>query len=177
MQMKPLGVKLFCLNGHMTTLRVASSCLSLPSGDHLGGIQKYSIPIYQVGYQWVMETKKFLIPALFNADKSADLLAKFGLRPAHKQNLIPQTKKWMSDSGSACLKPKYCLFFDWIHYFAKGCLPLLCIISRFQYPTRNRPYLRAYLPTLPVNWYITTVCTWISFILALECEKKTHRWK
>ena len=53
MQMKPLGVKLCCLIGHMTTMGVASLCLSLPSGDHPEGIQKYLIPIYQVGNQWL----------------------------------------------------------------------------------------------------------------------------
>ena len=33
---------------------VASLSLSLPSGDHPAGIQKYVIPIYQVGNQWEM---------------------------------------------------------------------------------------------------------------------------
>ena len=34
MQIKPLGVKLCFLIGHMTTIGVASLCISLPSGDH-----------------------------------------------------------------------------------------------------------------------------------------------
>ena len=51
MQMKPLGVKLCCLIGHMTTMGVASLCLSLSSADHPEGIQKYLIPISQVGNQ------------------------------------------------------------------------------------------------------------------------------
>ena len=59
MQMKPLGVKLCCLIGHMTTMGVASLCLSLPSGDHPEGIQKYLIPIYQVGNQWLNHTMKW----------------------------------------------------------------------------------------------------------------------
>ena len=54
MQMKPLGVKLCCLIGHMTTMGVVSLCISLPSGGHPEGIQKYLIPIYQVGNQWVV---------------------------------------------------------------------------------------------------------------------------
>ena len=49
--MKPLGLKLCCLIDHMTTMGVATLCLSLPSGDHREGIQKYLIPIYQVGNQ------------------------------------------------------------------------------------------------------------------------------
>ena len=53
MQMKPLGVKLCCLIGHMTTMGVASLYPSLSSGDHPEGIQKYLIPIYQVGNQWI----------------------------------------------------------------------------------------------------------------------------
>ena len=52
MQMKPLGVKLCCLIGRMTTMGVASLSLSLPGGDHPEGIQKYLIAIYQVGNQW-----------------------------------------------------------------------------------------------------------------------------
>ena len=53
MQMKPLGVKLCCLIGHTTKMGVATLCLSLPSGDHPEGIQKYLIPIYQVGNHWL----------------------------------------------------------------------------------------------------------------------------
>ena len=51
MQIKPLGVKLCFLIGHMTTIGVASLFISLPSGDHPEVMQKYLIPIYQVGNQ------------------------------------------------------------------------------------------------------------------------------
>ena len=47
----PLGAKLCYLIGHMTTMGVASLCISLPSGDHPEVIQKYLIPIYKVGTQ------------------------------------------------------------------------------------------------------------------------------
>ena len=52
MQVKPLGVKLCFLIGHMTTIGVASLCIILPSRGQPEVIQKYLIPIYQVGSQW-----------------------------------------------------------------------------------------------------------------------------
>ena len=50
--MKPFEVKLCCLIGHMTTMSVASLSISLPSGENPEVIQKYLIPIYEVGNQW-----------------------------------------------------------------------------------------------------------------------------
>ena len=54
MQMKHLGAKFCCLIGRMTTMGVASLCISLPGGGHPEVIQKYFIPIYQVGNQWLI---------------------------------------------------------------------------------------------------------------------------
>ena len=43
----------------MSTMGVASLRLSVPRGDYPEGIQKYLIPIYQVGNQWLKYDCKF----------------------------------------------------------------------------------------------------------------------
>ena len=50
-QMKPSKIKLCCLIGLMITMGIISLCISLPNRGHPEVIQKYLIPIYQVGNQ------------------------------------------------------------------------------------------------------------------------------
>ena len=70
MQMRRLGVKLCCLIGHMTTMGVASLCISLPIRDHPEVIQKYLIPIYQMGNQWSLHycNKVFIIYGMWHEE-------------------------------------------------------------------------------------------------------------
>ena len=90
---------------------------------------------------------------LFNSEKSADW--------RNKDRLLRQQNECRIRTQPA-LNPNIVYFLTESMILPKSCPPLLCIIRQFQYPTWNRPYLRAYLPTLPVNWYITTLGTWIS---------------
>ena len=71
------------------------------------------------------------------------------LQPINSETLLREQNEGPIWTQHA-LKPLYQLFLWlnlWLWSLLKSCLPLVYVIR--QYPTRNRPYPRAYYPTYP----------------------------